>query len=110
MALVITKAFRTSSTEAILVLAGLLPADLRAKELAASHSLKSDWPETTFAKSHVTHAKRIVLDAGLPGSKFNQCGIIQKPSGRLPVYATAYEAEAVAICVALNYLKTLSSY
>ena len=40
-AIVITKAFCTSSTEAVLVLANLLLADLRAKELAASHSLKT---------------------------------------------------------------------
>ena len=161
-AIVITKAFSTCSTEAVVVLATLLAADLRAKELAASRSLKADWPLTTFSECRVTYAKKIIPDAGLQahstdqlglafdsslapckplhfllhqakpkcniamlaenvhtlhiftaGSKsdsnagyaatiVNQFGIIQKLSGGLPAYATAYEAEAVAIYVGLT--------
>ena len=75
VATAITKMLRTSSTEAVLVLADLLPVDLRAKQLAASHSLKTNWPITTFVKSHVAYAKKLIPDADLPGNLNDKLGV-----------------------------------
>ena len=75
VAIVITKAFSTCSTEAVLVLANFLSAGLRAKELAASHSLKTNWPVITFSKSHVTYAKKFIVDAGLQGDSNYKLGL-----------------------------------
>ena len=75
IAIVIMEALCTCSTEAGLILVDLQPDDLGAKQLAASHSLKTNWPITTLAKSRVTYAKKLILDAGLPGNLNDKLGV-----------------------------------
>ena len=55
MAQMLTKTFRTSSTEAILVLANMIPIDYRVQEVAAVRALELQWAHKLLERALFPH-------------------------------------------------------
>ena len=88
MAISVCRSYRTVSTEASLILANMLPLDLRAKQLAANFQLSARLGSSSQAhpKGHFTTIQRLIADAGL---QINNCDRWNRSTlGHIPPWST----------------------
>ena len=88
MAISVCRSYRTVSTEASLILANMLPLDLRATQLAANFQLSARLGSSSQAhpKGHFTTIQRLIADAGL---QINNCNRWNRSTiGHIPPWST----------------------